>query len=113
MLGISDSIRDGLWLAIPQATEWQHIRNQIDAAFIFARTNFVNVFNLCHPFSASTECLRSERTDGEDRLQGKLLSVDVAGHYEERSMGIARKSEKTSSAVRCKHQREHDGKKDG
>ena len=56
---------------------------------------------------------QSEQHGEEDRLQGKLLSVDVAGHYEERSMGIARKSEKTSSAVRCKHQREHDGKKDG
>ena len=28
---------------IPQATEWQHIGNQIDAAFIFARADFVNV----------------------------------------------------------------------
>jgi hypothetical protein len=47
----------------------------------------------------------------EDRLQDKLLSVDVAGHDEERSVCIARKSEKTASAVRRKHQREHDGKK--
>ena len=28
---------------IPQPTEWQRIRNQIDAALIFARANFVNV----------------------------------------------------------------------
>ena len=28
-------------LAIPQPTEWQHIRNQIDAALIFARADFV------------------------------------------------------------------------
>jgi len=42
-----------------------------------------------------------------------LLSVDVAWHDEERSVGISRKSEKTASAVRRKHQREHNGKKDG
>jgi hypothetical protein len=28
---------------MPQPTEWQRIGNQIDAAFIFARTDFVNV----------------------------------------------------------------------
>jgi hypothetical protein len=26
-----------------EPTEWQHIRNQIDAAFVFARADFVNV----------------------------------------------------------------------
>ena len=30
-------------IAIPQPTEWQHIGNQIDAAMIFARADFVNV----------------------------------------------------------------------
>jgi hypothetical protein len=28
---------------VPQPTEWQRIDNQIDAAFIFARSDFVNV----------------------------------------------------------------------
>ena len=28
---------------VPQPTEWQHIGNEIDAAFIFARADFVNV----------------------------------------------------------------------
>lgn len=56
---------------------------------------------------------QSDEYCDEDRLQNKLLSVDLAGHDEERSVGIARKSEKTASAVRRKHQREHDGKKDG
>jgi len=28
---------------LPQPTEWQHLRNQIDAAMIFARTGFINV----------------------------------------------------------------------
>jgi hypothetical protein len=32
-----------VWLAISKATEWQRIGNQIDAAFIFARADFVNV----------------------------------------------------------------------
>ena len=84
---------------------------------IFARTDFLNVFNLCHPCSdAATECWRSQRRQPrKDRLQKKLLSVDVAWHDEDRPAGIARKPEKTASAsaVWRKHQREHDGKKDG
>jgi len=52
-----------MWPGISQATEWQRIGDQIDAAFIFAGADFVNVFNLCHLFSgAATVCLRSERT---------------------------------------------------
>ena len=43
MLSVSDCIRDCVWLAIPQAPEWQRIGNQIDAASIFARAHFVNV----------------------------------------------------------------------
>jgi hypothetical protein len=29
--------------AVSEPTEWQHIGNQIDAAFIFGRSDFVNV----------------------------------------------------------------------
>jgi len=43
MLRVADCIRDGVWFAIPQATEWQLVRNQIDAAFVFAGPDFVNV----------------------------------------------------------------------
>jgi hypothetical protein len=43
MLRISDSVRDGVWLAIPQAAKGQRIGNQIDAAMIFARAEFVSV----------------------------------------------------------------------
>jgi hypothetical protein len=28
---------------VPNATEWQHIGNQIDAALVFPRLNFVDV----------------------------------------------------------------------
>jgi hypothetical protein len=28
---------------LPQPTEWQHVGDQIDAAFVFARSDFVNV----------------------------------------------------------------------
>jgi hypothetical protein len=42
-LRVADCILDCVRLAIPQPTEWQHIGNQIDAAMIFARTDFVNV----------------------------------------------------------------------
>ena len=34
-------------LAIPQLTEWQGIGNQIDAAMIFGRADFVNVHFRC------------------------------------------------------------------
>jgi len=33
---------------ILQPSEWQHIGNQIDAAMIFARANFVNVLRFGH-----------------------------------------------------------------
>jgi hypothetical protein len=32
-----------IWRVVPQATEWQHIGNQIDATLIFARPDFINV----------------------------------------------------------------------
>jgi hypothetical protein len=44
MLRVSDCIRDGIRLA--QATERQRIGNQIDAAMIFARPDFLNVYCL-------------------------------------------------------------------
>jgi len=31
MFGVSDCIADCVWFAVPQATEWQRIGNQIDA----------------------------------------------------------------------------------
>ena len=37
---VPDCIRDGIWFAIPQATEWQGIGDQIDAAMIFAGADF-------------------------------------------------------------------------
>ena len=46
MRRVSDCVRDGIRLAIPQRTEWQRIGNQIDAAMIFARVNLVNVHTL-------------------------------------------------------------------
>jgi len=43
VLGVTDCIRDGIGVAIPQPTEWQRIGNQINAAFILARADFINV----------------------------------------------------------------------
>jgi hypothetical protein len=42
-LRVADCVADCVPLAIPQSPEWQHIGNQINAAFIFARADFVNV----------------------------------------------------------------------
>jgi len=55
MLGISDCVRDGIRLAIPQPTEWQRIGNEIDTAFIFARADFVNVHHNCGGTFSHTE----------------------------------------------------------
>jgi hypothetical protein len=46
MLCVSECVADCIRLTIPQAPEWQRIGNQIDAAFIFARADFVNVCEL-------------------------------------------------------------------
>jgi hypothetical protein len=45
-LRVADCIADSIRLAVPQPTEWQRIGNQIDAAFIFARSDFVKVIPL-------------------------------------------------------------------
>jgi hypothetical protein len=42
MLRAVDCIVDGVRLSVPQATEWQRIRNEIDAAMIFAGLDFIN-----------------------------------------------------------------------
>src|SRR6266487_164558 len=43
MRRVSDFVVDCVRLAVPQATEWQRIGNQIDAAMIFAWAYFVSV----------------------------------------------------------------------
>jgi hypothetical protein len=40
-LCVADYIADRVRLAIPKATEWKRIADQIDAALIFARADFV------------------------------------------------------------------------
>ena len=47
MHSISDSVRDRIGPGVPQPTERQPIGNQIDAAMIFARADFVNVQLRC------------------------------------------------------------------
>ena len=43
MLRVIDCIAGRVRLAVPQATEWQRIGQQINAAMIFAGADFVNV----------------------------------------------------------------------
>jgi hypothetical protein len=43
MLRVADCIRGGIWFAIPQPTEWQRIGNKINAAFVFARADLIDV----------------------------------------------------------------------
>ena len=42
-LCVVDCVRDSVLFAVPQPMEQQRIGNQIDAAFIFARTDLVFV----------------------------------------------------------------------
>ena len=46
MLRVADCITDRIRLVIPQPTKWQRIGNQIDAAFVFARADFVKVHRI-------------------------------------------------------------------
>jgi hypothetical protein len=43
MLRVPDCIAIRIRLAVPQPTEWQRIADQIKAAIIFARSDFVNM----------------------------------------------------------------------
>ena len=42
-LCVVNCVADCVWVTVPQATEWQRIGNQNDAALIFAGADFVNV----------------------------------------------------------------------
>jgi hypothetical protein len=42
-LACADCVAYRVWLAIAQATEWEHIGDYIDTAMIFTRPDFVNV----------------------------------------------------------------------
>ena len=50
MRGVADSIADCIRFAIPQPTEWESVGNEVNAAMIFARADFVNVCRIrrCH-----------------------------------------------------------------
>jgi hypothetical protein len=42
-LCVTDCVTDRILLAVPRATEWQRVENQINAALIVARAYFVSV----------------------------------------------------------------------
>src|SRR5215471_14120972 len=52
MLCVADCV---IWRVVPQPTEWQHIGNQIDAALIFTRADFVNVRHYTQSIESVTE----------------------------------------------------------
>ena len=57
---------------VPQPTEWQRIGNQINAAFIFARADFVSVLSKGHPALDFPHCLSS---DGYEKSTKRRLST--------------------------------------
>ena len=84
MLCVSDCVHDGIRPGVPQATEWQRVGNEIDAARIFARANFVNVGALEQLWYLPKDIgLRSNR-----RLSGVLVKMswitlpDVSTHLQ-------------------------------
>lgn len=48
MLRVADCVSHGLQPVKPEATKWQRIRNQIDAAIICTQSNIVSVLFLYH-----------------------------------------------------------------
>jgi hypothetical protein len=48
MLCVVNRVADCARPRVPPPTEWQRIGNQIDAAMIFARANFINVLRVSH-----------------------------------------------------------------
>jgi len=40
---VADCVVDRIWFGVPQPTEWQRIGNQISAATVSARAEFVSV----------------------------------------------------------------------
>jgi len=40
---VADCIRDCIWFAVPEPAEWQRSGNQINAAMIFALSDFIDV----------------------------------------------------------------------
>jgi hypothetical protein len=63
MRRIFDCIRDSISIAIPQPTEWQRIRSQIDAAMILAWVDFVNVHMESLMASGWIVCRRAVKSD--------------------------------------------------
>ena len=61
MLRVADCIAGRIRFAVPQTTEWQGIADEIDAAMILARVDFVNVSILCHDLALSTFVLERRR----------------------------------------------------
>jgi hypothetical protein len=57
MLDVADCIAHRIRFSVPQPTKRQHIGNQIKAAFIFARADFVSVRGTHHILSISFDSL--------------------------------------------------------
>jgi hypothetical protein len=47
MFGVADCVRDRVRPVIPEATEWQHVADKINATMILARADFVFNVRLC------------------------------------------------------------------
>jgi hypothetical protein len=70
MLRESDCVRDRIRTAIPEPTEWQYIGDQIDAAFMFARSDFVNV----HQSQRRKLVFANRKRDSGDRRKKRVFA---------------------------------------
>jgi hypothetical protein len=78
VFGVDDCVAHRVGLAVTQPTEWQHIGNEINAAFIFARANVVSVdrfWNL-----SESQVSRQARKD-RDELVHTVRYQRLGGHY--------------------------------
>jgi hypothetical protein len=66
-LRVADCVRHRVRFAVPQTTEWQRIGNQIDAAFIVARADFVSVLGTSH-HDEMVRRLSAQSTPGGETL---------------------------------------------
>ena len=76
MFSVTDCIADSFRPAVQKPTEWQHIGNEIDAAFVFAGTDFVNVHH-----SSIRRDLRAVSSKIDVRSRDGLLVPSITNAY--------------------------------
>ena len=84
MLRASDCIAGRIRFTVPQPTEWHCVGNQINAAMIFARADFLNVH--CEKFQAIAVLFRRHQNNAHKLKHcGGKLENDYGEEWRERA----------------------------